>query len=162
MSIQAYVIKGKARYAKVVGKAPPGYDNGPAEWTFDLVVDAENQAKAIKNGMDKFYVKEKDGLKYIRFSRKALKQDGTEAKPFDIVDAYGNDWDGKTLIGNDSELHVQFCLNEVKSKGQKRMKPSALKIMVWDLVKYKPKSPFETKEAPPAEVEAEGGQAQDW
>jgi hypothetical protein len=149
MAISAYVIKGLASYAKIVGKAPAGYDNGPNEWTFDLVIDEENKKKALANGVDPFYIKSnKEGQEFIRFSRKEVKQDGTLAKAIEIQDHRGDAWDGKTLIGNGSTLNVQFTLNEVKSKGQKRLKPAVLKVQVWDLVAYKPKGPFAVKEEP--------------
>lgn len=153
MALKTYVLAGKAGYAKIVGPAPAGYENGPNEWTFDLILDEENKTKALKDGVDPFYIRvNKSGEDYIKFTRKEKKQDGEAAKPIEIQDHKGELWDGKTLIGNGSDLRVQFTLNTVKSKGQQRLKPSVLRVQVWTLVKYA-KKVFDTREDGPQEVE---------
>lgn len=160
MAIKSYIIRGKARWAKILGKAPPGYDNGPAEWSIDLYVDDDNKQLGISNGIDPFYFKESDnGEVHLRFTRKAVKQDGTEAKPIRVIDHKGEEWDQTKLIGNDSVLNVSYTLNEVKSKGKKRLKPSVLAIQVWDHAKYKPKSEFPVREDISSETTDQG---EDW
>lgn len=147
MAMQAYIIEAKAKWAKVLGEAPPGYENGPAEWSFDAILNDKSKARVLEVGVDPFYIKSNtDGEEYIKFVRKALRADGTEAKPIEVVDAYGKPWDQNVFIGNGSDIRVQFVLNEVKSKGTKRLKPSVLRVQVWELVEYKAKSPFEVKE----------------
>ena len=154
MAVKVNLVSGKARYAKVLGKAPPGYDNGPEEWTFDLVLDEGGEQDYLASGASDFYIKtNKDtGERYVRFSRKAVKRDGSEGKPFQVVGPDGKEWDQKKLIGNDSVLNVKFTLNEIEHKKQKRFKPSAIAIQVWKHVKYEGKSGFPTK---PAEDGAE-------
>lgn len=155
MAIKTHLVRGQASWCKIIGAAPPGYDNGPAEWSFDLILDEEGKKTFLASGADKFYVKNRDGKDFVRFVRKAVKQDGEAAQPIRVVDHRGQPWDGKTLIGNGSTLNVNFTLNEVKSKGVKRLKPSVLSVQVWDLKKYQGKSEFPVKDEPAAAVEAE-------
>src|SRR6201996_4180955 len=124
LAIKTALIQGKARWAKVLGAAPPGYDNGPAEWSLDVVLDEKGQKDFLSSGADKFYLKtdNKTGEVFVKFSRKAVKQDGTEAKPIKVVDHHGDEWNQSTLIGNGSTLNIQFTLNTVKSKGVMRNK----------------------------------------
>ncbi len=146
---KTYIVQGKARFAKIIGKPTRGYGTEPGdgelEWTFDLVLDADGKASYAKSGADKFYLKEKDGVEYLRFTRKAVKKDGEPAKPIQVVDAQGRDWDQTKLIGNDSVLNCAFALNEAVYKGKKRMKPSILSVQVWEHVPYRPKTSFPTK-----------------
>lgn len=144
---KSYFVQGKANYAKILGKAPPGYDNGPAEWTFDLILDEKGEEDYLKSGASDFYIKtNKDtGARYLRFSRKALKKDGTEAKPIIVIGPDGKEWDQKQLIGNDSVLNVKFSLNEIEHKKQKRLKPSVLAVQVWEHKAYQSSGGFKTK-----------------
>lgn len=157
MAIKTYLIQGKASYAKILGKAPPGYENGPAEWTVDVILDKDGVEQYKKSGADEFYVKtNKDtGEQYVRFTRRAVKQDGTEGKPISVFGPDGKDWEQNKLIGNGSVLNVKFSLNEVKSKGTKRLKPSVLAVQVWEHLAYKGKSDFPVREVPE-------GVVQDW
>jgi hypothetical protein len=148
MSLKTYRIQGIASYAKVLGAAPPGYDNGPAEWTVDVVLDEQGKKDFLASGADQFYIKtDKEGREFVRFTRKAIKKNGEEAKPIQVVGPDGKDWDQKTLIGNGSVLNVKFALNEIEHKKQKRLKPSVLGIQVWEHVPYKAKSDFPIKES---------------
>lgn len=156
MSLKLHIIRGLANYAKIVGAPQPGFDNGPAEWTFDLLLDEQGVKDFTSSGADKFYLKNKDGKDYVRFTRKATKQDGDPAKPIEVLDHRGQPWDGKTLIGNGSVLNVSYVLNEVKSKGQKRLKPSVLRVQVWELKAYKPKNEFPIREDSGPEQEWDG------
>ena len=149
------MIRGKAKWFRAVGKPMGGYPNGtgPEEWTFDLIPDDESKDKLLKLGMSKKYLKtNQDGEEYVKFSRKALRRDGAASQPFRIVDHNGNPWDDR-LVGNDSTINVQVVLNEVGTGKEKRLKPSALAIQIWDLVAYKPKSVFDTREVPEAASE---------
>lgn len=150
MAIKLYPVRGKARWCRVLGKAPPGYDNGPAQWTLDVVLDEEGKKQFLASGADKFYVKvdKNTGEEYVKFTRNAIRKDGTEAKPIQVVGPDGKDWDQTKLIGNDSIVNVRFSLNEVTSQGKKRRKPSIIALQVWEHQKYEGKSLFETKETP--------------
>lgn len=145
--VKSYFIEGKALYAKILGIAPPGYDNGPAEWTFDLVLDEKGIEDYLKSGADKFYIRtNKDsGVQYVRFSRKALKKDGSAAQSISVIGSDGAPWDQKTLIGNDSILRVKFALNEIEHKKVKRLKPSVLAVQVWEHKKYESSGGFKIK-----------------
>lgn len=158
MAIKTYLVSGEASYAKVLGKAPPGYEDGPAEWVVDVILNKDGIEQYKKSGGDEFYIKtNKDtGAQYLRFSRKAIKLDLSEGKPIQVVDHEGKEWDQTKLIGNGSKLNVKFSLNEVKSKSTKRLKPSILAIQVWEHKKYESKTGFPTRVDTPEEA------AQDW
>lgn len=157
------ILRGKARFCQILGKPRPGYGtepgNGDPEWTFDLVLDEQGKKDFLKSGADKSYIKSRDGFEYVRFTRKAIKKDGTEAKPINVVNAQGKEWDPKVLIGNDSELNVAFVLNSRTYKGKTILKPSVISVQVWDLVKYVPKNSFPVK---PEETETEAQEGENW
>lgn len=145
MGLKTYLIKGRAKWAKIIGKAPPGYDNGPAEWSIDILLDDQGKKDYVASGADKFYLREdKEGQTFVKFTRKAEKKDGTPSKPIEIVDHKNQAWDNR-LIGNDSVVNVCFTLRPVKSKGKERLKPSILSMQIWDYLAYKPKGPFAAK-----------------
>lgn len=86
-------------------------------------------------------VKNKGDGSFIQFKRKALKKDQATgqmvpAKPIEIVDKNRNPWDGKTLIGNDSVLNVNFVVNETTYNNKKFLKPGIIKVQVVELVEY--------------------------
>jgi hypothetical protein len=148
--LKTYVIRGKAKWFRAVGKPVGGYPNGtgPEEWSFDLIPDNDSKEKLLKLGMSKKYLKtNQDGEEYVKFSRKAKRRDGTDSQPFRIVDHNNLDWDDR-LVGNGSTLNVQIVLNEIGTGKDKRLKPSALAIQVWDLEKYVTKPAFESKGTP--------------
>lgn len=151
MSLKTYQITGKAMYAKILGAAPPGYDNGPAEWSIDVVLDKDGLEQYKKSGADMFYVRtnKESGDQHVRFTRKAIKKDLTQGKPIFVVGPDGNDWDQTKLIGNGSVVNVRYSLNEITHKGSKRLKPSCLAIQIWEHLPYKPTSGFQTKAVPP-------------
>lgn len=144
--VNTYILQGTARWAKIVGEPHPGFDEGTKEWSFDLVLDEKGKAEFLASGADKFYLRNKDGVDYVKFVRKATKSDGSPSKPISIEDDHGNPW-GDKLIGNGSVLNVKYSLNEVKSRGQKRLKPSVIAVQVWDHSPYVPKSSFKTRES---------------
>lgn len=153
MALKVHLISGKSKWFKALGTPPPGYDNGPNEWSFDVVLDEKGKADFLASGADPFYIKtDKDGEEFVRFTRKEVKQDGTKAKPIAVIASDGSDWNPGIKVGNGSTLNVSFTLNEVKSKGTKRLKPSVLKVQVWDHVKFENRNEFPTK---PVEVTPE-------
>ncbi len=153
MAITNHIITGKANWFKAVGAPVGGYPDGkgPLEWTFDLVLDSENIEKLLATGCAAQYIKEnKDGDKYVRFTRKAVKMDGTPGKAIKIVDSQNKDWDETKLIGNGSVLNVSFTLNEVGMGKDKRFKPSVLAVQVWELETFTKGTGFTTKTEAPA------------
>ena len=147
--LKTYMIThGKARFAKIVGDPVGGYPEGtgPLEWTVDVVLSDEQVAEVLKNGTSPKYIKEtKDGEKYVKFTRKAVKADGTPGKPITIIDHAGHPWDNRK-IGNGSLLNVSYTLNTIGTGKTARLKPSILELQVWELVKFTPPSRFPTKE----------------
>jgi hypothetical protein len=123
MAIKSNMITGLSWYAKILGDAPPGYEDGPAEWVLDLILDEK-----AKNA----YLESKGGSK---------------ANPIEVVGPDGKPWDQKVKIGNDSELNVKYCLNEITHKGAKRLKPYLLGVQVWEHQPYDDTGKFPTKAA---------------
>lgn len=134
------MLQGKAFWSKILGKPQDGYTAGEREWSIDIGLDADAEAKYLKEGGSDFYLKSKDNHpadgNYIPFKRKEIKQDGTPAKPISVVDKKGQPWDSSTKIGNGSTVNFKFALNEVQVGKVKRLKPSLIAIQVVDLVPY--------------------------
>lgn len=151
------MIRGSAFYAKVLGKAPLGYDKTEAsrEWSIDVGIDAATRKQLIAMGVGD-YVKNKGDKHpakddFIGFKRRAQKVDGDPAKPIRIVGPDGEPWPQDKLIGNGSIVNIQFALNE-KAKGG--LKPSILAIQVWEHVAYEggDREDFPVRDATAAEV----------
>lgn len=134
------MLRGKGYWAKILGKAQDGYTKGEREWSIDIGLDEDAVAKYLKEGGSDFYLKTKENHPaegyYIPFKRKEIKQDGTPAKPIEVVDRKGQPWDPQVKIGNGSVLNFKFALNDVEVGKAVRKKPSLIAIQVWDLVEY--------------------------
>lgn len=145
------MISGKAYWFKAQGSPKANRFNPDIpQWTFDLAVDDENAQKLLELGMKKTYLRNKDDERgtFISFARDAVKKDKSPGKPFNIVDAQGKPWDNTKNVGNGSELNVVVSLNERTFRGDTFLKPSAVAIQVWNLVKYD-SGAFPTKAAEP-------------
>lgn len=133
------VIKGIAHWAKIVGKPSWGYQKQYKEWSIDVALNEATIKRLLDEGMDPKCIKNKrdDRGEFITFKRRELKNDGTPAKPIAIEDASGAEWDGKTLIGNGSEVLLKVVLNDIKDSKYKR--PGLIKVRVQTLVPYEGK-----------------------
>ncbi len=125
------LIRGKAKWAKIVGDPSWGYENKFKEWSIDVYVDEATAEKLVNEGL-KDKLKDKGNGVYISFKRKEFKPDGSPNQPIRIVDHRGNPWDGRK-IGNGSTVNVNFAVNEYKP-GQNNA--NILSLQVWDLVAY--------------------------
>ena len=135
------ILQGTAYWAKVLGKPQDGYTKGEREWSVDIALDEATEQKYLAEGGSDFYLKSKEnhpanGKRFIAFKRKEIKQDGTPAKPIEVVDNKGNPWDPSVKIGNGSVVNFKFALNEVTVGKDKRLKPSLIGIQVWEHVPY--------------------------
>lgn len=144
------IIRGEAKWAKVLGEPAWGYENKHKEWSIDVYVDEETVHKLELEGL-KDKVKDKGNGAYITFKRRELKQDGSANQPIRVVDHRGEPWDVKTKIGNGSVVNVNFAINEYDKN---KKSANILSLQVWDLVK------FEGGEFPTRE-DAEGDWAKD-
>jgi hypothetical protein len=82
---------------------------------------------------------------FLTFKRKSVKADGESAKPFKVVDNQKNPWPEDKLIGNGSLLNVMVVLSEREYRKEKFIKPSAIKVQVWEHVPYTSNADFEAK-----------------
>ena len=143
------MIRGEARWAKIVGKPVEGYDEGELNkvWTFDLYVDDATLAKLADEGVPDSQIKtnKTTGEKFIKFTRKAYKKDGEAAKPIQIKNSAGEDWDG-SLIGNGSIFNVRYNINEWTFGKKTGKRADALAVQVWEHVKYEGGESFPTKQ----------------
>lgn len=139
------LIRGKAKWTKVIGDPVWGYENKHKEWSLDVYPEDESLERMTAEGLsDKF--KDKGNGVYITFKRREFKQDGTANQPIRVVDHHGELWNPKVRIGNGSTVNVNFAVNEY---GKNQKSANILSMQIWDLVKYEG-SEFPTKE------EAEG------
>jgi hypothetical protein len=126
------LIRGKAKWAKVLGEPVWGYENKFKEWSIDVYVDEETEKRLKAEGLGS-KLKDKGNGTYITFKRKELKQDGSPNQPIRIVDHKGEAWNPKQKIGNGSIVNVNFAINEF---GKNQKSANILSLQVWELVKY--------------------------
>jgi hypothetical protein len=126
------LIRGEARWAKVVGEPQWGYENKFKQWSLDVYVD-EPTVERLKNEGLASKIRNKGNGPYLTFNRKELKGDGTPNQPIRIVDHKGQEWNG-TKIGNGSIVNVNFAINEYGKNGEKAL--NILSMQVWDHVKF--------------------------
>lgn len=126
------IIRGTAKWAKVIGEPVWGYENKHKEWSIDVYVDEETAHKLEVHGL-KDKIKDKGNGQYITFKRRELKQDGTPNQPIRVVDHHNELWNPKVRIGNGSTINVNFAINEY---GKNQKSANILSLQVWDLVPY--------------------------
>lgn len=126
------LIRGKAKWAKIIGEPVWGFENKHKEWSIDVYVDEETIHRLEMEGL-KDKLKDKGNGSYMTFKRRELKQDGSNNQPIRVVDHHGEAWDPKKRIGNGSTVNVNFAINEY-GKGQKSA--NILSLQVWDYVPY--------------------------
>lgn len=143
------LIRGKAKWAKILGEPHWGFENKFKEWSIDVYLDEATVARLKAEGLGP-KIKNKGNGEYITFKRKELKQDGTPNQPIRVVDHRGENWDGRK-IGNNSVVNVNFAVNEY-GKGQKSA--NILSLQVWDHV------PFDNEF--PVREDNEAGSEDDW
>ena len=159
------IIKGIGYWAQIVGAPKPHkfYEGtakeGVKRWSFDLSIDKETQKKLLEAGMRKTFLRNKGDERdtFLSFDRDDKKADGSEGKPYEIVDAQNQPWDQSKLIGNGSVLNVVVTLNERTFRGEKYLRPGAIRIQVWEHVPYEGggKNEFPTKEAESEETQSD-------
>jgi hypothetical protein len=135
------LIRGTAKWAKVIGEPVWGYENKHREWSIDVYLDDETIQRLAAEGLDD-KIKDKGNGKYMTFKRRETKQDGTPNQPIRVVDHHGELWNPKGRIGNGSTVNINFAINEY---GKNQKSANILSMQVWDLVKYEG-SEFPTKE----------------
>jgi len=141
------LIRGIAKWAKVVGEPVWGYEAKHKEWSIDVYVDDETVERLKAEGL-KDKIKDKGNGAYITFKRRELKQDGSPNSLIRIVDHHGNTVQDKEQpykgpkIGNGSVVNVNFAINEY---GKNQKSANILSMQIWDLVKYEG-SEFPTRE----------------
>lgn len=126
------LIRGEAKWAKVIGEPVWGYENKHKEWSIDVYLDDDTvQRMKAEDLGDK--LKDKGNGTYITFKRRELKQDGSPNQPIRVVDHHGEPWNPKQKIGNGSVVNVNFAINEY---GKAQKSANILSMQVWDLVKF--------------------------
>lgn len=134
------MIQGPIYWAKITGKPQPGYDKRQLEWSFDIGLTPEAKTKVQELGVAE-YIRPAEGKngkvhiagEHMKFKRREINADGSQAKPFRVVDSAGNPWPEDKRIGNGSIVNVKFAVNEKRDGSG--LKPSAIAIQVWE---YKP------------------------
>lgn len=133
------IIQGLAYYAKIVGDPHPAFDKNEREWSIDVTVDADTRVKLEAEGLGpKIRNKGDERGDFISFKRKAVKIDGTPAKPLEIKDHNKKLWDDRK-IGNGSTVNVMFLINDTEYNKKKFRKPGILGVQVVSLVPYEEK-----------------------
>lgn len=126
---------GKIRWAKVFDLVP-NYNRDGFEWTFDFIPDKDALA-LIKELNIENKMKEKDGVKFLRFTQKEKQANGKANFPISVVDARNRPWDpqrdadGKVTnhIGNDSLVEVKFKVVPYGVGKPTGVYPQALRVL---------------------------------
>jgi len=145
------LIRGKAKWAKVLGEPVWGYENTYKEWSIDVYIDKETCERLDAEGLGD-RIKDKGNGPFIKFSRKELKADGKPNQPIRVVDHKGQAWNG-AKIGNDSVVNVNAAINEYK-KGKFSL--NILSLQVWQHV------PYEGGDFPTREDDESDAGGEDW
>jgi hypothetical protein len=129
-----YVV-GTIRWPKVFDLVP-NYNKDGLEWTFDFVPDKEALKLFQEVGIaDK--VKEKEGVKFLRFTQKEKRLNGEKNFPITVVDARNRPWDPKrdeqgkvtNAIGNDSTVEVKFKVVHYGPGKPTGVYPQAIRVL---------------------------------
>ena len=141
------MIQGKARWFKVLGKPVDGFDPGEKnkQWEFDLIVDEATKAKILELNPKAKFRETKDGETFYKWTKRAYNKDGEANKPIRVVDAEGNDWDRKIMVGNDSVVNVKFNVREWDFGKKHGTSFDILAIQIWDHVPYEGGEQFPVK-----------------
>lgn len=107
------VIRGKAHYAKILGKPVPNYSKDGFEWKMDLEID-DPTVKELRSAGIGDRVKQKegylDGGPYLTLKQRAHNNDGEPNKPPRVVDKTGKPWSDDDLIGNESTVDTKIAI----------------------------------------------------
>lgn len=126
----------KLNWCKLLGAPRPNYAQDGFEWTVDVVLD-DAQVKELQSMNIGDYIKEKDGVTFIKMRRNAEKYGGGNNDPIPVLDRYGDPWDESVNIGNGSTADIQFLMNEMsRGKNKGKAKPVLLKVKINELVEY--------------------------
>lgn len=126
------------RWAKVLGDPRENYNKDGREWSIDLVLNDEQVAELLAAGLYKDYIKEKDGVKMLKYKRPEFTKKGDPSKRIKVIDGEGMPWDADKLIGNGSIADIQYMLNELPPVARlpKRNKFGLLAICIREHVPY--------------------------
>lgn len=109
-----HVIRGKVKWAKVLG-APIMNEYAKArQWSIDVYPDAKGLAELKRLGLTS-KLKDKGEGKYISFRQNEFKKDGRPNDPIKIEDVKGNPWSQSEKIGNGSIADVKFSYTDFGS-----------------------------------------------
>lgn len=133
------VLRGKASFAKILGKPVLNYSKDGFEWKMDLVLTPAG-AKELKLLGIADRVKRKDtyleGAPHISFKQPELRRDETKNAPINVLDILNKPWDQNKLIGNGSDVEVKFAV--VDNGAGKKHGVYIRSVRVLKLVPYVP------------------------
>jgi len=115
--------------------AKPVSPFGTLQWELQIATTDEALAKTLSE--EHFNVKEKDGKFIVSLKRKAIKADGSENKPVNVVDASNKQMD-PTIIGNGSVGNIQVFQYPYEVSGRKGIATTLSGVQVVKLVEYNP------------------------
>lgn len=115
-------ISGTCYWAQIIGSPKPGYDPEEKQWTVDIVPDSKGLERLSYLGLTSRLKPDErgthDGKDFLKFYRREFKRNTSPPKanqPIDIIYKDGGEGD---LIGNGSEVSVEFNVYDVPAKGR--------------------------------------------
>jgi len=126
------VFRGKAMYAKILGKPVGNPFDDNLNWTIDLVLTPETVKEAKSLGIGN-KIKQKDtyldGQPYMTFKQAELRRSGEENDPIKVVDIKGAPWDPAVEIGNLSDIDMKFAVVDNGKTKPKGVYPRSVRVL---------------------------------
>lgn len=143
-------IRATAYWAKVLGSPVKAFNPGEFEWSLDAAVDPDNLSTLEAAGLGPKIKDDKEYSPHIRFTRRSVKKSGPKVgqnnPPIQVVDIDGEDWDQTKLLGNGTEVEIEFNTYVTTFNKKQFIKPAILKITVLSHVPYEKKNKDEATE----------------
>lgn len=123
-----YYIRGKAYYAKVLGRPVPNYNKDGFEWTIELEPDKEG-VKLLKELGVGNRISKGEKSNRILFRQKEKRLDGTNNDPITVVDKENHPWPQDKLIGNESIIDLKFNYVDYGKGKQAGLYPKGVRVL---------------------------------
>lgn len=129
------------RWAKLLGDPRENYNKDGREWSVDIILNDEQIEQLLTAGLYPDYIKEKDGVRMLKYKRPEFTKTGEPSKKIKVQDGEGIVWDEEKLIGNGSIADIQFILNELPPVARlpKRKKFALIALRIREHVPYEAK-----------------------
>ena len=129
-----YYVRGKAYFAKVLGRPVDNFNKDGKEWTIEIEPDDKGEKLLKELGLSSRITKGEKRNR-ILFRQREKRPDGETNRPITVVDANNKPWDESKLIGNESVVDLKFKFTDYGKGKPAGVYPQALRVL--EHVEYK-------------------------